>query len=60
VFGYPDYLKFHSSVTLFDQVVKGEGTLGLGDLIFSKALEKYFNGISDLETLRLLNSYPSG
>src|SRR5579875_2988960 len=36
IFGYPDDLKFHSSMTLFASV-EGEG-------IFARALRKYFDG----------------
>lgn len=43
IFGYPDDLKFHSSMTLFASVEK-EG-------IFAEALSKYFNGTMDSATL---------
>ena len=43
IFGYPDDLKFHSSMTLFASVEK-EG-------IFAEALRKYFNGKMDAGTL---------
>lgn len=45
VFGYPDVLKFRSSMTLFAQ---------LGDPLFSQALDKYFEGEPDEVTLRML------
>jgi uncharacterized protein (DUF1810 family) len=47
VFGYPDHLKFHSSMTLFAQV-------NPGDKLFSGALAKYFDGRSDRKTLQIL------
>jgi uncharacterized protein (DUF1810 family) len=46
IFGYPDDLKFHSSVTLFAQAGDGE--------VFVAALRKYFNGAPDLATMELL------
>jgi len=42
IFGYPDFLKFHSSLTLFFEVSEEE--------LFSIALKKYFNGIKDQST----------
>ena len=47
IFGYPDDLKFRSSMTLFDQVA-GENRL------FEQALVKYFAGEADQKTLTLL------
>jgi uncharacterized protein (DUF1810 family) len=47
IFGYPDNLKFRSSVTLFASVAPD-------DNVFRKALEKYFAGQPDAATLRLL------
>ena len=46
IFGYPDVLKFRSSMTLFDQVADGP--------IFREALDKYYGGEPDERTLRLL------
>ena len=46
IFGYPDDLKFHSSVTLFAQAA--------GDEVFVAALRKYFNGAPDQATIDLL------
>jgi len=56
IFGYPDDLKFHSSVTLFAWVVAhGPPLQRLGNHVFADALAKYFNGIPDQATLdRLL------
>ncbi len=46
VFGYPDDSKFQSSMTLFGEIEQG---------VFARALEKYFGGGKDRETLdRLL------
>ena len=47
IFGYPDDLKFHSSVTLFARAVPE-------DKIFADALQKYFGGEPDPATLELL------
>ena len=44
IFGSPDDLKFHSSMTLFAAAAPGEQ-------IFSQALEKYFAGRGDDVTL---------
>lgn len=48
IFGHPDDLKFHSSMTLFAQVAP-HGSL------FHQALEQYFHGIQDDWTLSLLD-----
>jgi uncharacterized protein (DUF1810 family) len=48
IFGFPDDLKFKSSMTLFACVVDANS-------IFDKALEKYFDRKRDDETLRLLS-----
>jgi uncharacterized protein (DUF1810 family) len=47
IFGYPDDLKFRSSVTLFAAVAPGEA-------VFQQALETYFNAQPDSATLALL------
>ncbi len=47
IFGYPDDLKFRSSVTLFAAVAPGEQ-------VFRAALDKYFAGEPDAATLALL------
>ncbi|KAE9640064.1 DUF1810 domain-containing protein [Pseudomonas sp. PB106] len=49
IFGHPDDLKFHSSMTLFAQ-------FGAEDSLFNQALERYFHGILDEWTLQLLDS----
>lgn len=48
IFGYPDDLKFRSSMTLFASVAPGERA-------FNGALEKYFGGEMDGRTLELLS-----
>jgi uncharacterized protein (DUF1810 family) len=47
IFGYPDHLKFHSSMTLFAKASDGDG-------MFTAALTKYFQGILDRKTLQQL------
>lgn len=49
IFGHPDDLKFHSSMTLFAQFADD-------DSLFAQALERYFHGILDDWTLQLLDS----
>lgn len=52
IFGYPDDLKFHSSVTLFRQV---ERTLAPpGEPLFAQTLKRWFDGQEDEQTLRCL------
>jgi uncharacterized protein (DUF1810 family) len=48
IFGYPDYLKFRSSMTLFAQAAAG------GSEPFGEALTKYFAGEEDPLTRELL------
>lgn len=47
IFGYPDDLKFRSSMTLFAGVATG-------DHVFRDALEKYFSGDRDARTVELI------
>ena len=47
IFGYPDVLKFRSSMTLFASAASD-------NQIFQDALEKYFGGEPDPRTLKLL------
>ena len=47
IFGYPDDLKFRSSMTLFGMVDSGES-------LFQSALERFFAGEGDSATLRLI------
>ncbi|EJM87984.1 hypothetical protein PMI34_03444 [Pseudomonas sp. GM74] len=49
IFGHPDDLKFHSSMTLFAQVADA-------DSLFQQALNQYFHGILDDWTLSLMDS----
>ncbi|KVX23721.1 calpastatin [Burkholderia ubonensis] len=44
IFGYPDYLKFRSSVTLFAHATSDNA-------VFVEALEKYYGGEADHGTL---------
>jgi uncharacterized protein (DUF1810 family) len=47
IFGYPDHLKFHSSMTLFAAATAD-------NQIFKDALEKYFGGKLDALTMKKL------
>lgn len=47
IFGTPDDLKFHSSMTLFASVAPGEP-------VFAAAVARYFDGVMDAQTLRML------
>jgi uncharacterized protein (DUF1810 family) len=49
IFGYPDYLKFRSSMTLFARAAAGASEP------FGEALAKYFAGEDDPLTRELLN-----
>jgi len=49
IFGYPDYLKFKSCMSLFS-VIERKGN------IFETALSKYYEGETDDKTLRFLES----
>jgi uncharacterized protein (DUF1810 family) len=48
IFGSPDDLKFHSSMTLFAQARPDEP-------VFREALDKYFGGVMDRGTVEKLN-----
>ena len=50
IFGYPDDLKFKSSMTLFEKMA-GPGS------VFSAALERYCRGERDAATLKLLEKH---
>jgi uncharacterized protein (DUF1810 family) len=50
IFGYPDDMKFKSSMTLFEKIA-GSGSA------FSSALDRYCHGERDAATLRLLEKY---
>ena len=47
IFGFPDDLKFRSSITLFAEVAPEEA-------VFRQALDKYFEGLPDERTVELL------
>jgi uncharacterized protein (DUF1810 family) len=47
IFGYPDHLKFHSSMTLFARATDDNG-------VFTEALRKFFHSEYDRQTLERL------
>ncbi len=47
IFGYPDYLKFRSCMTLFSQVAEAGS-------VFHRALDKFYDGEPDQKTLSIL------
>ncbi len=47
IFGYPDHMKFHSSMTLFARASEA-------DTLFADALKKHFHAQPDLRTLEKL------
>ena len=49
IFGFPDNLKFHSSVTLFAEAAKFAAQPD--DHVFGQALRKFFSGKPDAATL---------
>lgn len=49
IFGYPDYLKLNSCMTLFEYSIQGEK-------IFGKIIDKFYNGKRDSVTLEMLES----
>jgi len=53
IFGYPDHLKFHSSLTLFAHAAPDEAAFG-------DALRQYFNSRFDEQTIRLLGCESTG
>lgn len=56
IFGFPDYLKFRSSMTLFNEVVKANNSLNNNPeyKCFEDALKKYYKGQADSFTLNIL------
>lgn len=50
IFGYPDDLKFKSSITLFKQVIED-------NKIFKDAIVKYFDGQEDILTIDILKGW---
>jgi uncharacterized protein (DUF1810 family) len=53
IFGYPDDMKFRSSMTLFAQTASD-------NQVFNDCLQKYFNGEPDPLTLSQLHSLDAG
>jgi uncharacterized protein (DUF1810 family) len=49
IFGSPDDMKFHSSMTLFDAVD--------GSSLYGQALDRFFDGMRDKATLDILNRW---
>lgn len=47
IFGYPDYLKLNSCMTLFEYSIQGKK-------IFGKIIDKFYNGKRDRVTLEML------
>lgn len=47
IFGYPDNMKFRSSMTLFSLVAEKNS-------VFHAALKKYFDSVPDMKTLEIL------
>lgn len=58
IFGFPDYLKFHSCLTLFNCVVENHPDLFHAEpyRIFHKALSKYEEGKTDPATIEILKN----
>jgi len=53
IFGHPDDLKFHSSMTLFSASTSDNE-------LFQAALERYFGGLPDSRTLELMATLSRG
>lgn len=56
IFGFPDYLKFQSSMTLFYSVIITNNALenNINYSCFEDAIRKYYNGTLDKQTLDIL------
>jgi uncharacterized protein (DUF1810 family) len=55
IFGYPDDLKFHSSITLFAEAAsRGKSASNEEDAVFAQALAKYFGNKPDQRTLSIV------
>jgi len=54
IFGYPDFLKFHSCLTLFEYVAGSENFTDEKFNVFQQALEKYYGGKKDENTLKII------
>lgn len=61
IFGFPDYLKFHSSMTLFYSAVMADNHFdNISHFSFFKdVIQKYYNGHLDKLTLEILQSMRS-
>ncbi len=57
IFGFPDYLKFQSSLTLFNFIAEKyrEQFSSPEFQVFKLALDKYYKGEKDCKTLEILN-----
>ena len=58
IFGFPDYLKFHSSMTLFYSSVKSSKDFlkNVDFSCFEDVIRKYYDGNLDNFTIKILNS----
>jgi uncharacterized protein (DUF1810 family) len=56
IFGFPDHLKFRSSITLFAQAASNNPALAADHQLLSSALLKYFDAEPDPLTLSLLKT----
>ena len=54
IFGHPDYLKFHSCMTMFARAAALGEPASAENRVFRDALENYFGGLEDPRTLALL------
>ena len=57
IFGYPDFLKFHSCLTLFEYVANTENFTDEKFNVFQQALEKYYGGKKDENTLKIIENF---
>lgn len=55
IFGYPDNLKFHASITLFDRAAAMRADNVPSDQVFNAALRRHFQRVPDYATLRHLD-----
>ena len=54
ILGFPDDLKFRSSLTLFAKAASDNSDR----MLFQEALDQFYNGMPDPRTLELLGSSP--
>ncbi|AZI67831.1 DUF1810 domain-containing protein [Kaistella daneshvariae] len=57
IFCYPDFLKFHSCLTLFDYVANTKNFTKEKFNVFQQALEKYYGGKKDENTLKIIENF---